>query len=244
MTKEQMEKLEGIRESIDELLDEGDGAAMWAAPKRSVFRMSLATVQKMIRARLGDAFQVGDLIFSQRKAAEAGSICWVVIGKNRDGDNSLTLWGVEGFGGMRFDERSKQYPYGHALWRDCSLRAKLNGEVLEELPPEDAAAIAAVKKYTYAPNQDGGALIETEDKLWPLSACEAGFAPDADWSEDEGTAYPYFGNDETRQIGDWFRLRSAYRGYASGAWHVSTSGAASYSYATNAFRPAPACVIR
>ena len=39
------------------------------------------------------------------------------------------------------------------------------------------------------------------------------------------------------------RLRSAYRGYANGAWYVSTSGYANSTSATYAFRPAPACVI-
>lgn len=40
------------------------------------------------------------------------------------------------------------------------------------------------------------------------------------------------------------RLRSASRGGALGAWYVTTSGYANgYSYATSAFRPAPACAI-
>jgi len=39
------------------------------------------------------------------------------------------------------------------------------------------------------------------------------------------------------------RLRSASRGFAYNTWYVSTTGAASGSTATNAHRPAPACVI-
>ena len=39
------------------------------------------------------------------------------------------------------------------------------------------------------------------------------------------------------------RLRSAYRGYASNAWYVSTSGYAYGSHAASALRCAPACVI-
>lgn len=39
------------------------------------------------------------------------------------------------------------------------------------------------------------------------------------------------------------RLRSAYRGFAIFTWFVTSSGYANYSYATYAFRPAPACVI-
>ena len=39
------------------------------------------------------------------------------------------------------------------------------------------------------------------------------------------------------------RLRSAYRGYASHAWNVTSSGTASTSYATSANRGCPACVI-
>lgn len=39
------------------------------------------------------------------------------------------------------------------------------------------------------------------------------------------------------------RLRSAYRGYASYTWYVGTSGHASTTTATHAYRPCPACVI-
>lgn len=39
------------------------------------------------------------------------------------------------------------------------------------------------------------------------------------------------------------RLRSAIRGYASGAWYVTTSGYVNYYSAASAFRPCPACVI-
>ena len=103
-----------------------------------------------------------------------------------------------------------------------------------------------MKKITVAPDRDGGGLIETEDKLWLLSATEAGFAPDRDWSLEEGTAYPYFiRGSEARQIGEWWFLRSAYRASASNTWLVNTSGYAyDYYYAANAYRPAPACVIR
>ena len=41
----------------------------------------------------------------------------------------------------------------------------------------------------------------------------------------------------------YVRLRSAYRGSALSAWHVSTAGDASTNGATSAYRPAPACVI-
>lgn len=39
------------------------------------------------------------------------------------------------------------------------------------------------------------------------------------------------------------RLRSAYRGYAGGAWNVTTTGYAGNGSATSSTRPAPACVI-
>ena len=49
---------------------------------------------------------------------------------------------------------------------------------------------------------------------------------------------------ENHTSAQYVRLRSANRGKASSAWHVTASGYAyGYSYASNAGRPAPACVI-
>lgn len=242
MNKDEREKLEALRDELDELLenDEEDTAER-VKPQRSVFRMRFSEVQKMLNAGLIDAFQVGDEIWNENRLVEE-PICWIVIGKAED---AVTLWAVQGLADRRFDKKSEQYPYGHALWRDCSLRRWLNSELLEGFLPEDAAAIATVKKATIAPVEDGGDLIETDDKLWLLSATEAGFAPDEDWSPEEGGPFPYFGGAVERQIGDWWFLRSAYRAAANDAWYVYASGGASYShYATTAGRPAPACVIR
>lgn len=241
MKKDEREKLEAVRDELDELLenDEEDTAER-VKPQRSVFRMRFSEVQKMLDAGLADAFQLGDEIWNENPLA-AEPICWIVIGRDEE---SVTLWAVQGLARRPFDEKSEKYPYGHALWRDCSLRGWLNGELLDGFAPEDAAAIATVKKITVAPDEDGGGLIETEDKLWLLSATEAGFAPDRDWSLDEGEPFPYFGNDETRQIGEWWFLRSSNRAYAHAAWSVYASGTAYDYYATYARRPAPACVIR
>ena len=43
---------------------------------------------------------------------------------------------------------------------------------------------------------------------------------------------------------EWHRLRSAFRGYSNGAWHVSTSGYVSGNSAVYALACAPACIIR
>ena len=48
---------------------------------------------------------------------------------------------------------------------------------------------------------------------------------------------------ENRTSAQSCRLRSAYRGYASGAWSVTSTGNASYYSAAYAYRCAPACVI-
>ena len=241
MNKDERERLEAMRDELNEMLENNEDEGGRVQPKRSVFRMRFSEVQKMLDAGLIDTFQVGDEIWNENRLAEE-PICWIVIGKTED---AVTLWAVQGLAERPFATKSEKYPYGHALWRDCSLRGWLNGELLDGFQPEDAAAIATVKKATIAPMKDGDELIETEDKLWLLSATEAGFAPDEDWSPDEGEPFPYFGNDEARQIGDWWFLRSASRGYVHYAWYVTTSGGASYGYtATNAYRPAPACVIR
>lgn len=245
MNQELREKLEGMKEELESLLEnEDDEDSKFLTPEYSKFCMGLADVQKIIRAGLIDTFQVGDEIWTENRAGDWIG-CWVVIGKNRDGENSLTLWCVSGFEDRQFNVSQPNYPYGRNLWKDCTLRAWLNGPALAMLKPEDADAISSVKKITLASDKFGGEAIETEDKLWLLSACEAGFAPDRDWSEEEGKAYPFFGENDARQIGDWWWTRSASRGVAGFVWFVSSSGGASYGYyATTAFRPAPACVIR
>lgn len=240
--RENLENAQEALEGLDSLLDVAANEERRRA-KGNSFRMPLAMVQKIVRSGLIDVFQEGDEIWNENSALSE-PICWRVIGKNRDGENSLTLWAVGGFDEMPFDEKSEAYPYGHALWRDCSLRRKLNGEIMAGFAPEDAAAIQPVKVTTYAPIPDGGEAIETEDKLWLLSLSQAGFV--GDYVRDEGAAYPHLEEDENRQIGDWFRLRSANRSYASNAWcvYAPSGGAYYYHAATYATRPAPACVIR
>lgn len=245
MNQELREKLEDMKEELEGILDEEDEEPRFLTPKHSKFRMGLAAVRTMIRAGLIDVFDVDDEIWAESRDGDAIH-CWIVIGKNIDGENSLTLWCVDFAADRRFDERRSDFPYGRNLWRDCTMRAWLNGLGMTTiLKPEDVEAISPVKKITLASDKFGGDAIETEDKLWLLSACEAGFAPDKDWNEAEGKAYPYFGKDEDRQIGDWWWTRSASRGSASHVWRVASSGYAySYSTAASAFRPAPACVIR
>ena len=48
---------------------------------------------------------------------------------------------------------------------------------------------------------------------------------------------------ENHASAQYCRLRSAYRGYAYGAWLVTSAGNVNYIYAAYAFRCAPACVI-
>ena len=241
MNKDVWSTLESMRDTLDDLLEAKEGTGERALPERAVYRMRFSEVQQALNAGLGGIFHIGDEIWNQNRLVK-DPICWIVIGK---GEDEMTLWAVQGLPSMPFDEPSKKYPYGHALWRDCSSRRWLNGDLLAGFLPEDAQAVCAVKKETIAPNKDGGGLIETEDKLWLLSACEAGFTPDDDWSEAEGSAFPYFGSDEAKRIGGWWRLRSAGRAGASYAWYVSASGYGSYtSSAAYAFRLAPACVIR
>ena len=243
MNQKLREDLEGIQEKLEAILEKDEYEERFVEPQHNVFRMSLAAVRKMIDAGMTDIFQVGDMIWNRHEKL-GDPLGWIVIGKNRDGEDSLTLWCVSGLPDRPFDTKSNKYPYGHALWSDCSLRYWLNNDLLNALDPEDADAIALVDKVTMGTRDENRRPITTQDKLWLLSACEAGFEPDEDWSEEEGAAYPYFGSNEDRQIGDWWRLRSATRGNAYYTWYVYASGYASASTATTAHRPAPACVIR
>ena len=243
MTKEQREKLDAMRDELGDLLDADEGIGDKLPPKNQVFCMRFSEVGQLLRAGKGRLFQPGDEIWNQSPLF-AEPLRWIVIGRDVDGENTLTVWCPQGMGELPFDEQREGYPYGHALWRDCSLRAWMNGQLLESFGPE-AEYIRPVKKVTIAPDADGGQAIETEDRFWPLSACEIGFAPDRDWSVEEGGAYPLFTYKESRKVcDDWLTLRSCYRGFAHYRWIVVASAGGAYSYyASSAIRPAPACVI-
>ena len=244
MNGNEREKLEAIKDSIDDLLDndEGEENGDVLPPGHNIFNMTFSTAAGLLRAGMGHIFHIGDEIWNTTLRV-GKPMRWIVIGKDRDGEDTLTLWCPQGLPDLPFDTKREGWPYGHALWRDCRLRAWLHEDLLAGYAQKDQESIRAVKKVTLAPVTDGGEAIETVDKFWLLSACEAGFEPDKDWSEEEGAAYPYFEDEAHRMIGDWWRLRSANRGYASIAWHVNSSGNASNYGATYAYRPAPACVI-
>ena len=246
MTREERNILEEIRDDIEGLIDQADDDSTGddiVMHEYNEFHMSFGAVKTIIDAGLIDIFNVGDRIWNENKAADS-PICWKVIGKNADEPNTLTIWAIRGFGDRPFDKKSKEYPYGHNLWRDSSIREWLNTDVLNGFSEKDIAAIRPVEKNTYTCDKDGGEAITTTDHLWLLSASEVGLK-DTDYFRDEGKPYEAFdGTDESRQIGDWFRLRSASRSYACSVWYVTSSGIATYGYyATGADRPAPACVI-
>ena len=240
------ESLQGIRDSMEEIIEDmeahqSDSKTALIRPAYNRFNMSLFQVHTMIHAGLLDVFNVADEIWTDNAALDA-PICWKVIGKETDGQGTLTLWAPSGFGNRPFDIASDQHPYGLNIWRDCSLRKWLNGPAMEGFDKRDRSVIKPVETISYTNNEKSEEVITTTDSLWLLSMDQIGLHRGTPTVE--GTEYPYFKNEDNREIGTWWRLRSAYRGYAVYAWIVSTSGGVFYyGYARGAFRCAPACVI-
>ena len=236
-----------LADFLDDLEEQGSNQ-LFVPPEHNHMIMHFSAISRMLGAGLGYVFDVGDQIWNRNSETDS-LICWIVIGKDVDGENTLTLWSPFGIPDKPFDKESIEYPYGHALWRDCSLRRWLNIDFYNGYPLRDMEVIQPKKVITKAPDDDGGDLIETEDRFWLLSCSEVGF-PVA--KHDEGMTYTYFDtgksceNDDgydPRELRTRWHLRSAYRGYAHYARAVNTSGNANGYGATTALRPCPACVI-
>ncbi|MDD3337161.1 MAG: DUF6273 domain-containing protein, partial [Eubacteriales bacterium] len=134
------------------------------------------------------AIDVGDAVLT--KHDKLGELTWDVIGPEPGTDGVAVmmrnppLWRC-------FDEPSKEYPLGYNAWETAAIRAWLNScDFIDGFSSGDAEAITAVVKRTYSTKRKQ--IVETTDRLFLLSASEAGYAVDSEWVMDEGPAYPYF----------------------------------------------------
>lgn len=120
-------------------------------------------------------------------------------------------------------------------WSTSTIRQRLNDEeFIEEHFGELAEHIVPVRKHTEYDE-------ETIDKVFLLSKEEISQAD---------SPYPFYANDPESRARvtvdgepDYYRLRSANRGYAYIAWYVSSGGGVSTGTALSATRALPSLVI-
>lgn len=176
---------------------------------------------------------------------------FIIIGKNADGDNTITVQSEKAFGRVRFCSELPGHPYGwsHPLHND--IRRWLR-QFEGNIPEEDLDCVEIVKKNTRLSDEDGGDTIQTEEKFFLLSASEAGFRIDNEYVYDEGKAYEYFARNQNRSRrkvdldGDprYWWLRSPDPSHAHGVRLVHTDGSLGNSSANSSRAVAPACVIK
>lgn len=256
--KELLERLETLKDDIDELIDNADdfsGDQQRRRVTNSIFFIPFADVKALLRGGFIDLFRVGDQIVNKHE--KFGLIAWDVIGKNHDMPASgevtptLTLQMHDVLPGVYvYSSESDSFPYGHAHYPSSDIRNTLNVEILKGFSEEDRAAMLEVEKTTFSVVSEGNKPETTVDKLFLLSASEAGFAGET--VRPEGNVYEYYEAmparrckaelDDPEQARYWW-LRSPHPGYASYARSVNTSGAQYSSVAYLGLGAAAACVI-
>ena len=124
----------------------------------------------------------------------------------------------------------------------------LNGEFLDGFTEADRQAMTPTQHRTYSFTERE--YIHTHDKVFLLSASEAGFEVDGETIMDEGDAYPYFNaGNESRQLLDangtarYWWLRSPVPWLGDDVRDVAPSGALNNGSASSGYAVAAVCVI-
>jgi len=198
-----------------------------------------------------DKFHVGDKLST---STETGlDLDWIIIGKNQDGDNTLTVQTEKAFGKVRYCKPTITHRYGwnHPLHND--MTGYLQTVFAKTFFKQDLECLTNVQKKTRTCDEDGGEIISTTDMFFLLSASEAGFEVDDEYVYDEGSAYQFYAdNDDFKRMKVDFNndrrlwwLRSPYPSYAYHVRLVGTDGSLiSLSADLASSAVAPACVIK
>lgn len=211
-----------------------------------------AEIARIIREGKLGQLHIGDTISTRHTLRDR--LLWRIIGINADAaldgtPETVTVMLCNPPIWCSFDGGRKGFPYGCNEWEPSDVRARLQGDVLDDFDAEDRAVIVPVRKATYSPQNER--IRHTSDKLFLLSASEIGIAVDDDAIHDEGKPYAYFedGDDEKRRLTDadgdscYWWLRSPYPWDAHNVRRVGPSGALNYSSAARGHGLAAACVI-
>ena len=138
-----------------------------------------------------------------------------IIGLNHDGSNTATFMIVSSGGIGHYTMNSEFTNAGG--WKDSEMHTWLNTTIYESMT-DTKAYIKEVSKYTDNIGYKSNSVSATNDKVFLLSAKEAGVEDDVNsWvgypeeykqlHETEGTTYTWF---ESNTVDEWFWLRSPF----------------------------------
>ena len=149
-----------------------------------------AEIARIIREGKLGQLHIGDTISTRHTLRDR--LLWRIIGINADAaldgtPETVTVMLCNPPIWCSFDGGRKGFPYGCNEWEPSDVRARLQGDVLDDFDAEDRAVIVPVRKATYSPQNER--IRHTSDKLFLLSASEIGIAVDDDAIHDEGNAY-------------------------------------------------------
>ncbi len=152
------------------------------------------------------------------KTNGAEQIEWLVL--DQDGDNVLLL-SKYALDCKRFND-----VWAPVEWKDCTLRAWLNGEFMEKAFDETERGRIALSEITLEanPRYDTPAGTDTQDKIFLLSIRQAEkYFPEEEDRKCEPTAYALANNAYIDKGACWWWLRSA-GGFEQGASGVFVDG--------------------
>lgn len=209
----------------------------------------LADAAAMLRQRGPGAFKIGDEIEVTHRL---GKLRFAVIGIDfdmaADREHTLTLMLASMVLGSVFDAPDLDNPFGRNIWHLSSIRAMLNSDFLDGFTEADQQAMTPTQHRTYSFTERE--YIHTNDRIFLLSASEAGFEADGETIMNEGDVYPYFrAGSESRQLCDangnarYWWLRSPHPWSGNYVRSVTPSGALINYGAYDGSAVAAVCVI-
>jgi hypothetical protein len=196
--------------------------------------------------------KIGDKITFGRINSEP--LVWSIAEQNHKGfpAGTVTIVPVRTLGNITFapanplDKIRERRLYGNSRYKDSYVRRYINSdEFLKAVfSPEELDAVVETEIRVKQPDVDGGGIDVISDRLFLLSASEAGLDDDGA----EGEAIELFKDDKNRCAldidgdPDWWWLRSPYVSLSDYVRIVITDGSTSNNNAYNGnFGVRPAC---
>ena len=170
-------------------------------------------------------YNVGDTVTINM--SDYGDVVFDVVGKNHDGENTITLVTRNILENIAWDSGNANN------YSTSSIRTHLNNTILSKFDSAIQNAIKAVPKECH----DRNTAVTCTDKVWLLSYTEVGFSESSN-APVEGTSYGFWTNNVSRiktlnssAAYWWLRTPNTDRGYF--VWGVYTSGSSFYDYHAN-----------
>ena len=179
----------------------------------------LTDVEKLCSGEAYKYFDVGDVIEIPMRSY--GDQLFDVVGKNADGNNTITLANKELF------LLTQWHTSNVNKYETCALRELLNKDIFMQFDSEVQSAIKVVPKVCH----NKSTAVTLTDKVWPFSYTEVGFSGNS-YAPAEGTNYNFWKSNADRikryegSATRWW-LRTPYTNSDTGSWYVYTDGSSS-----------------